>query len=108
SYTRDVSTPVLTSSKRVNPAAFRQISLGSITGLCCGLAVSLFSRPLALVIGLLVFGVQALESRGIRIIPYGWLKRYVNETDLRGAVLDNVAFKLSFGATFALAGFARF
>lgn len=108
SYTRDASTPVLTSSNKVNPRAFRQISLGSITGLLSGLAVSVFSKPLALLIGLLVFGVQALERSGIHVVPYGWLRRYYNETDLRSAVMDNVAFKLSFGATFALAGFASF
>lgn len=111
SYTRDAQTPVLTSSssqRRLNPAAFRQISLGSILGLCSGLAVSIFSRPLAVLIGLLLTGAYALESRGIKVIPYKWLGRVVhNRTpeDMRGAVLDNLAFKFSFGAAFLLAGF---
>lgn len=115
SYTRDAQTPVLTSTssssssqRRINPAAFRQVSLGSILGLCSGLAVSVFSRPLAVLIGLLLTGAYALESRGIRVIPYRWLGRLVQDRkpeDVRGAMLDNFAFKMSFGAAFLLAGF---
>lgn len=50
---------------------------------------------------------QALESRGIHIIPYGRLQQYFTSIDLRSAIQDNAAFKLSFGATFALVGFAQ-
>lgn len=49
-----------------------------------------------------------MESRGIHIIPYNRLQQYFTAVDLRSAVMDNVAFKLSFGATFALAAFAQF
>lgn len=82
--------------------------MGNFAGLIGGLAVSVFSKPLAVVIGLLVFGIQFIESRGIHIIPYTSLQRRVQNTDLRSLVQDNVAFKLSFGATFALAAFAEF
>lgn len=51
---------------------------------------------------------KALESRGIHIVPYGRMQKYVKSVDLRSAVQDNVAFKLAFGATFALVGFADF
>ncbi len=51
---------------------------------------------------------QAIEYQGIRIIPYSYLQRRFKSTNLRAVVRDNVAFKLSFGLTFALAAFAEF
>jgi len=93
---------------RLNPDAVKQMSKGSIIGLCAGLAVSTFSRPLALLIGLLVVGVQWASSYGINIIPFEKIQKYVINVDLRSAVQDNVAFKLSFGTTFALAAFMKF
>jgi len=80
----------------------------AVTGLCAGLAVSTFSRSLALILGLLVVGVQYASNHGINIIPYNRLQRYVTSIDLRSAVQDNVAFKISFGTTFALAAFMHF
>lgn len=77
-------------------------------GLVAGLGISLFSKPLAVLLGLLVIGVQTAESYGVHLVPYGRLQRYFTNIDLRSAVQDNVAFKLSFGAMFALSGFAEF
>ncbi|KAG9746731.1 hypothetical protein KCU73_g7540, partial [Aureobasidium melanogenum] len=72
------------------------------------MAVSLFSKPLTLLIGLLIVGVQFAESQlGISLIPYNRMQRYFTSIDLRSAMQDNVAFKLAFGATFALTGFAQ-
>jgi hypothetical protein len=103
------------------------------------MAISLFSKPLTLLIGLLIVGVQvcfpypfllsplnlliftlllqlliliiktqfAESQLGISLIPYGRLQRYFTSIDLRSAMQDNVAFKLAFGATFALTGFAQ-
>lgn len=51
---------------------------------------------------------QFVESRGIHIIPYSYLQRRFKATNVRSLVRDNVAFKLSFGLTFALAAFAEF
>jgi len=106
SYRQNARTPVLRNG-RLNPGAVRQISSGSIIGLCSGLLVSTFSRSLALLIGLLVVGVQWASSYGISVIPYNRLQKYVTSIDLRSAVQDNVAFKLSFGTTFALAAFMQ-
>ncbi|KAH8771204.1 hypothetical protein F5882DRAFT_179889 [Hyaloscypha sp. PMI_1271] len=106
-YGRNAMTPVVQGG-HLNPRAVRQISRGSIVGLCAGLLVSTFSRSLALILGLLVVGVQWASSYGIHIIPYNRLQRYVTSTDLRSAVQDNVAFKISFGTTFALAAFMHF
>ena len=52
--------------------------------------------------------VQFLERSGIHLIPYSFLQRRFKQTNVRSLVQDNVAFKLSFGATFALAAFAEF
>jgi len=108
SYTKNAQTPVLSKGGRLNPGAVRQISSGSIIGLCTGLLVSTFSKSLALILGLLVVGVQWASSYGINVIPYNRLQKYFTSIDLRSAVQDNVAFKLSFGTTFAMAAFMEF
>ncbi|KAH0347571.1 hypothetical protein KCU83_g6690, partial [Aureobasidium melanogenum] len=108
SYTSNAKVPVVTRRGGLNPNAVRQISSGSIAGVIGGMAVSLFSKPLTLLIGLLIVGVQFAESQlGISLIPYGRMQRYFTSIDLRSAMQDNVAFKLAFGATFALTGFAQ-
>ncbi|KAF2404141.1 hypothetical protein EJ06DRAFT_526245 [Trichodelitschia bisporula] len=95
-------------AKVLSAQTLRQVSTGSILGLAGGLVVGVFSKPLAIVIGLLVFGVQFLESRGIHLVPWQRLQGYAKGINLRGVVQDNAAMKLSFGVTFALAAFARF
>ncbi|KAI4715675.1 hypothetical protein E4T48_08162 [Aureobasidium sp. EXF-10727] len=108
SYTTNAKVPVVNRRGGLNPNAVRQISSGSIAGVLGGMAVSLFSKPLTLLIGLLIVGVQFAESQlGISLIPYGRMQRYFTSIDLRSAMQDNVAFKLAFGATFALTGFAQ-
>ncbi|CAD0109900.1 unnamed protein product [Aureobasidium uvarum] len=108
SYTNNAKVPVVNRRGGLNPNAVRQISSGSIAGVIGGMAVSLFSKPLTLLIGLLIVGVQFAESQlGISLIPYGRMQRYFTSIDLRSAMQDNVAFKLAFGATFALTGFAQ-
>jgi len=107
SYQSRSSTPVVRQG-RLNPKAVRQISSGSIIGLCAGLLVSTFSKSLALLLGLGVIAVQWASSYGINVLPYNKLQKYVNSIDLRSALQDNVAFKISFGTTFALAAFMQF
>jgi hypothetical protein len=53
-------------------------------------------------------GEQWAQSYGINIIPYNRLQKYFTNVDMRSAVQDNVAFKLSFGTTFAMAAFMDF
>ncbi|KAF2678962.1 hypothetical protein K458DRAFT_422623 [Lentithecium fluviatile CBS 122367] len=107
-YSTEAQTPVIKQSGAVNPRAVRQISMGSILGVLAGLGVSVFSKPLAILIGLGIVCIQFMESRGIQIIPYAYLQRRFKSTNVRSLIQDNVAFKLSFGATFALAAFAEF
>jgi len=107
SHRKHAQTPVLRNGQ-LNPNGVKQISTGSIIGLCVGLAVSTFSRSLAVLLGLLVVGLQWASSYGINVIPYQKLQKSVTSIDLRSVVQDNVAFKLSFGTTFALAAFMHF
>lgn len=41
-------------------------------------------------------------------MPYNRIQRYFKDVDIGSALQENAAFKLSFGATFALAAFASF
>ncbi|KAF1947053.1 hypothetical protein EJ02DRAFT_450030 [Clathrospora elynae] len=107
-YTSEAQTPVVTQSGAVNPRAIRQVSMGSILGVIGGLGISVFSKPLAVLIGLGIFVLQFVESRGIHVIPYSFMQRRFHSMNVRSLVRDNVAFKLSFGLTFALAAFAEF
>jgi hypothetical protein len=61
-YTTEARTPIVTQSGAVNPQAIRQISMGSILGVIGGLGISLFSKPLAVLIGLGVFVLQVSLS----------------------------------------------
>ena len=81
----------------------------SAPGLLSGLTISLFSKPLALLLGLAFMGLHTAEKQlGISIIPYNSLQKYVKGVDLRSVVQDNAALKVSFGVMFALSGFASF
>ena len=89
-----------------------------------GFAVSSFSKTLAILFGLTIFAIQVyhvfhnrklradtpktLEAKGIHIVPTTRLQQYFKSIDVRAALEDNVAFKLGFGATFALAAFGSF
>ncbi|KAG9246374.1 hypothetical protein BJ878DRAFT_497381 [Calycina marina] len=108
SYQRTAQTPMIKRGGGIDSKAVRQISAGSIIGLVSSLTVSKFSKTLAILLGLIVVGVQVAASYGINVTPYGRLQKYVKSIDLRSAVQDNVAFKLSFGSTFALAAFMQF
>ncbi|KAF7874966.1 hypothetical protein EAF04_002139 [Stromatinia cepivora] len=104
----DVKTSIVRNGGGLNPKAVRQISSGSIIGLGAGLAVSTFSRSLALIIGLMIVGLQWASSHGLNLIPTDRIQRYIKHVNLRSAIQENVAFKVSFGTTFAMAAFMRF
>ncbi|KAA8572786.1 hypothetical protein MFRU_003g00970 [Monilinia fructicola] len=107
-YPNDAQVPIVKNGGGLNPRAVRQISSGSIVGLGAGLAVSTFSRSLALIVGLLIVGLQWASSHGLDLIPTDRIQRYIKHVNLRSAIQDNVAFKVSFGTTFAMAAFMRF
>ena len=92
----------------INARTARQISAGSIAGVCGGLAVSVFSKPIAVLIGVIVVVVQALESRGIHVVPYKAMEKWFRGIRVESLVKENVPFKLCFGTTFALAAAGSF
>lgn len=71
SYSKQAKTPVVKSDGHLNPNALKEISTGSILGLLGGLAVSVFSKPLAVVLGLLVCGVQVCYPDALLCVSGG-------------------------------------
>jgi hypothetical protein len=67
SYAHESNTPMLKQSGAPNPKAIKQISVGSILGVLGGLGVSVFSKPLAVLIGL---GVLLIQVCGIGLIHW--------------------------------------
>ena len=61
-YSSEAETPVFTESGVANPRAIRQVSMGSILGVFCGLGISVFSKPLAILIGLGIFLLQVSQT----------------------------------------------
>lgn len=57
-YAREAQTTIIKTSGAPNPRALRQVSMGSILGVLAGLGVSVFSKPLAILIGLGIVCVQ--------------------------------------------------
>lgn len=110
----------------LNPSAIKQISLGGMLGLGAGVVLSMLSRVLvlALGVGIVVWQVSAsflmhltvadydisqyAARRGYNIVPAERIQRYVKGIDVRSAIHDNVAFKVSFGLVFALTAFGEF
>ncbi|TEY39864.1 hypothetical protein BOTCAL_0449g00010 [Botryotinia calthae] len=108
SKSENTQTPFIKKGGGLDSKTVGQISSGSIVGLGAGLAVSTFSRSLALIIGLMVVGIQWASSHGLNIIPTDRIQRYIKHINLRSLMEENVAFKVSFGTTFAMAAFMRF
>ena len=70
--------------------------------------MSAFSTSLTLMIGLGIVAWQLAARRGYNFIPVDRLQRYFTNINLRSAINDNLAFKISFGLMFALAAFGDF
>ncbi|ETN40577.1 uncharacterized protein HMPREF1541_04854 [Cyphellophora europaea CBS 101466] len=92
----------------LNPAAVKQISLGGMLGLGAGVLLSMFSRMLVLVLGVGIVVWQYAARKGYNIIPVERLQRYAKGVNVRSAIQQNVAFKISFGLVFALTAFGEF
>ncbi|KAL5002828.1 hypothetical protein BDV10DRAFT_181047 [Aspergillus recurvatus] len=70
----------------------RQVSMGSVLGLVVGVGLRAFSRVLVVLFGMAIIAVE----------------KYVKSVNLEKLVSRNVPFKVTFGATMALAAFAQF
>ncbi|KAJ0426986.1 hypothetical protein BJY00DRAFT_306972 [Aspergillus carlsbadensis] len=86
----------------------RQVSLGSVLGLVVGVGLRAFSRVLVVLFGMGIIAVEWAASKGYNILPVHRLQKYVKSVSLETAVSRHVPFKISFGATMALAAFAQF
>ncbi|KAL3471400.1 hypothetical protein BJX99DRAFT_25647 [Aspergillus californicus] len=86
----------------------RQVSLGSVLGLVVGVGLRAFSRVLVVLLGIGIVGVEWLASKGYNILPVHRLQKYVKSVELEKAVSRHMPFKITFGATMALAAFAQF
>lgn len=49
--------------------------------------------------------MQYAASKGIHVVPYKRIQRYLKGVNVKRALEENIAFKVSFGLTFALAAF---
>ncbi|KAJ9503436.1 hypothetical protein LTR99_002196 [Exophiala xenobiotica] len=107
-HSRDARTPLTKDGRSLNPAAVKQISLGAILGLGAGVLLSAFSRMLTLIIGLGIVIWQYAARKGYNFIPVDRMQRHMKNINLRSAINDNVAFKISFGLMFALTAFGEF
>lgn len=70
-YASEAKTPIITESGAGNPRAIRQVSMGSILGVLCGLGISVFSKPLAILIGLGIFAIQVSIFEVIWGVAFG-------------------------------------
>jgi hypothetical protein len=52
--------------------------------------------------------VEWAASKGYNILPVRTIQKYVKSVDVQKAVTQHMPFKMSFGATMALAAFAQF
>ncbi|KAB8236032.1 hypothetical protein BDV23DRAFT_143725 [Aspergillus alliaceus] len=98
-----------TSASRILTASnMRQVSLGSVLGFVVGVGLRAFSRVLVVLLGMGVVFVEWAAAKGHNVLPVDRLQRFVKGVDLQKAVSQNKPFKISFGATMALAAFAQF
>ncbi|KAL4784631.1 hypothetical protein BJX76DRAFT_214784 [Aspergillus varians] len=86
----------------------RQASMGSVLGLVVGVGLRAFSRVLVVLFGMGIVAIEWAASKGYNILPVHRLQKYVKSVNLEKAVSSHVPFKISFGATMALAAFAQF
>ncbi|KAL4817118.1 hypothetical protein BDW67DRAFT_184193 [Aspergillus spinulosporus] len=86
----------------------RQVSMGSVLGLVAGVGLRAFSRVFVVLIGMGIILVEWAASKGYNILPTRQLQKYVKSVNLEKLLSRNVPFKVTFGATMALAAFAQF
>ncbi|KAB8254680.1 hypothetical protein BDV32DRAFT_131960 [Aspergillus pseudonomiae] len=86
----------------------RQVSLGSVLGLVVGVGLRAFSRVLVVLLGMGVVFIEWAAAKGYNVIPVNQLQGLVKGVNVQKAVSQHKPFKISFGATMALAAFAQF
>ncbi|EAW17979.1 uncharacterized protein NFIA_079200 [Aspergillus fischeri NRRL 181] len=116
-WTLDRNDPAIAKQGRTGPRTasgiltasnMRQVSLGSVLGLVVGVGLRAFSRALVVLLGMGIVLVEWAASKGYNILPVRTIQKYVKSVDVQKAVTQHMPFKMSFGATMALAAFAQF
>ncbi|KAK6350676.1 hypothetical protein TWF718_003861 [Orbilia javanica] len=86
-----------------NPTQYRQLSLGSFSGVVAGYIVGKLSRMIAFVTLFVIMVVQYAERHGYHVLPRQHrIRRYLEGTDMKRLLIKNAAFKYSFASTFAI------
>ncbi|KAK0718364.1 hypothetical protein B0T26DRAFT_646483 [Lasiosphaeria miniovina] len=94
--------------ERLNSEIIKQLSGGSLSGFCAGLLVSVFSRTLVLLMGVSIVFIQVASRYGINVVEQLNLKKRVESSKILTMLSKNTAFKVAFGASFALSAFMSF
>ncbi|KAK6362087.1 hypothetical protein TWF730_005785 [Orbilia blumenaviensis] len=82
---------------------YRQLSLGSFTGVCAGYIVGRLSRVIAFVSLFVILVIQYIERHGYHVLPRNYrIRQYLEETDTKRLLTENAAFKYSFASSFAI------
>lgn len=83
---------------------YRDLCVGSMTGLFLGIIIGKLSTTLAFLAASAYLFLQFLENRGIVTVPWQSVVRMgKKQIDLHTLFFENVGFKLSFVSTFLLA-----
>ncbi|KAK6521608.1 hypothetical protein TWF506_001821 [Arthrobotrys conoides] len=86
-----------------NPAHYRQLSLGSFSGVLVGYVIGRLSKMIAFVSLLVILMVQYMERHGYHVLPRQYrIRKFLEETDIKPLLTENAAFKYSFASTFAI------
>ncbi|KAK9340490.1 hypothetical protein V1521DRAFT_424437 [Lipomyces starkeyi] len=90
--------------KQVGGLDYRELAIGSFTGLFVGLLIGKLSRVLVFLAGSTYLFLQFLASRRVITLPYNrfytWAKKRYGNKEL---VLENLSFKVAFGAAMIVA-----
>lgn len=85
---------------------YRELCIGSVTGLILGVVIGKFSSALVFLSLASYFLVQFLEANNIVVIPWKKIIRVGTEDiEVKELVLSNPSFKLSFVSSFLIAAF---
>ncbi|KAF3083996.1 hypothetical protein TWF569_011276 [Orbilia oligospora] len=84
-------------------AQYRQLSLGSFSGVMVGYVIGRLSKMIAFVSLLVILMVQYMERHGYHVLPRQYrIRKFLEETDIKPLLTENAAFKYSFASTFAI------
>ncbi|KAK6534752.1 hypothetical protein TWF281_006053 [Arthrobotrys megalospora] len=82
---------------------YRELSMGSFTGVVAGYVVGRLSKMIAFVSLFIIMVLQYVERHGYPILPRTHrIRQYVEGVDTKRLLTEHAAFKYSFATTFAI------